>query len=163
MKIIVAADKNWGIGRDNALLVRIPADMKRFRQETEGKVVVMGRRTLESFPDGPLKNRVNIVLTSKEDYEAKGAIICHSLEELRERLKDYPPEEVYCIGGEKVYQELLPLCDTALVTRIDFAFEADRYFPNLDQMPEWKVREESDEMTYFSLVYTYVTYERTGG
>ena len=81
MNVIVAADKNWGIGKDNKLLVSIPADMKMFREETSGKVVVMGRKTLESFPNGlPLKNRTNIVITKNKDYDAKGAIVVHSIE-----------------------------------------------------------------------------------
>ena len=90
MKIIVAADKNWGIGKDNKLLVSIPADMKMFRQETTGKVCVMGRKTQESFPGGlPLKNRINIVLTRNENYKVKDAIIVHSIKELMEELKKY--------------------------------------------------------------------------
>ena len=137
MNIIVAVDKNWAIGKDNKLLVSIPADMKMFRQETTGKVVVMGRKTLESFPNGlPLKNRTNIVLTGNKDYNVKDAIIVHTVEELLEEIKKYPSEEVYCIGGDSVYKQLLPYCDTAHVTKIDFAYEADSYFPNLDEMPE---------------------------
>ena len=92
MKIIVDADKNWGIGKDNKLLVSIPADMKMFRQETTGKVCVMGRKTLESFPGGlPLKNRTNIVLTRNENYKVKDAIIVHSIEELMEEVRDHDP------------------------------------------------------------------------
>ena len=92
MKIIVAADKNWGIGKDNKLLVSIPADMKMFRQETTGKVCVMGRKNLESFPGGlPLKNRTNIVLTRNENYKVKDAIIVHSIEELMEEVRDHDP------------------------------------------------------------------------
>ena len=99
MNIIVAADSNWGIGKNNQLLVSIPADMKMFRQETTGKVVVMGRKTLESFPNGlPLKNRTNIVLTGNKNYKANGAIIVHTIEELLEEIKKYPSDEVYCIG-----------------------------------------------------------------
>ena len=125
MNIIVAVDKNWAIGKDNKLLVSIPADMKMFRQETTGKVVVMGRKTLESFPNGlPLKNRTNIVLTGNKDYNVKDAIIVHTVEELLEEIKKYPSEEVYCIGGDSVYKQLLPYCDTAHVTKIDFAYEA---------------------------------------
>ena len=128
MNIIVAVDKNWAIGKDNKLLVSIPADMKMFRQETTGKVVVMGRKTLESFPNGlPLKNRTNIVLTGNKDYNVKDAIIVHTVEELLEEIKKYPSEEVYCIGGDSVYKQLLPYCDTAHVTKIDFAYEADSY------------------------------------
>ena len=91
MNIIVAADKNWGIGRNNELLVSIPADMKMFREETTGKVVVMGRKTLESFPNGlPLKNRTNIVITGNRDYQVKGAVIVHSIEEALKEVEKYP-------------------------------------------------------------------------
>ena len=90
MNLIVAADKNWGIGKDNKLLVSIPSDMKFFRQETMGKVVVMGRKTLESFPNGlPLKNRTNVVLTSDKNYQVKDAVIVHSIDEVLEELKKY--------------------------------------------------------------------------
>lgn len=161
MKMIVAVDKNWGIGKNNDLLVSIPADMKMFRTETSGKVVVMGRKTLESFPGGlPLKNRTNIVLSGNPDYQVKGAIVVHSLQELLEEIKKYPKDQVYCIGGDSVYKMLLPYCDTAQVTKIDFAYEADRYFPNLDEMPQWQVAAESEEQTYFDLEYRFVRYER---
>ena len=161
MKMIVAVDKNWGIGKNNDLLVSIPADMKMFRMETSGKVVVMGRKTLESFPGGlPLKNRTNIVLSGNPDYQVKGAIVVHSLQELLEEIKKYPKDQVYCIGGDSVYKMLLPYCDTAQVTKIDFAYEADRYFPNLDEMPQWQVAAESEEQTYFDLEYRFVRYER---
>ena len=157
MKLIVAADKNWAIGKDNKLLVSIPADMKFFRTQTANKVVVMGRKTLESFPNGlPLKNRTNIVLTRNEDYEVKGAVVVHDLKELLEEIKKYPSDEVYCIGGDSIYKLLLPYCDT----KIDFAYEADTYFPNLDEMPEWTLAEESDEQTYFDLEYVFATYVR---
>ena len=103
MNLIVAADKNWGIGKDNKLLVSIPSDMKFFRQETMGKVVVMGRKTLESFPNGlPLKNRTNVVLTSDKNYQVKDAVIVHSIDEVLEELKKYDDDEIYVIGGGKV-------------------------------------------------------------
>lgn len=109
MNLIVAADKNWGIGKDNKLLVSIPSDMKFFRQETMGKVVVMGRKNLESFPNGlPLKNRTNVVLTSDKNYQVKDAVIVHSIDEVLEELKKYDDDEIYVIGGGKVYEELLP-------------------------------------------------------
>ena len=161
MNLIVAADKNWGIGKDNKLLVSIPSDMKFFRQETMGKVVVMGRKTLESFPNGlPLKNRTNVVLTSDKNYQVKDAVIVHSIDEVLEELKKYDDDEIYVIGGGKVYEELLPYCDVAHVTKIDFAFEADTHFPNLDEDPEWEITAASDEQTYFDLEYTFVKYER---
>ena len=161
MNIIVAADKNWAIGKDNKLLVSIPADMKMFRQETTGKVVVMGRKTLESFPNGlPLKNRTNIVLTGNKNYKVKDAIIVHTIEELLEEIKKYPSEEVYCIGGDSVYRQFLPYCDEAQITWIDFAYAADTHFPNLDQDAAWEMVLESDEQTYFDLCYEYRLYKK---
>ena len=110
MNIIVAVDKNWAIGKDNKLLVSIPSDMKFFRETTTGKVVVMGRKTLESFPGGqPLKKRTNIVLTSDRNYKVKDAIVVHTVEELLQTLKAYKQEDIYVIGGESVYRQLLPM------------------------------------------------------
>lgn len=161
MNIIVAVDKNWGIGKDNRLLVSIPADMKFFRTTTTGKVVVMGRKTLESFPGGqPLKNRTNIVLTRDVNYKVKDAVIVHSVEELLEELKKYDSEEVYVIGGDSVYSAMLDHCDTAYVTKIDFAYEADTWFPNLDERDDWSPAEASEEQTYFDLEYQFVKYKK---
>ena len=161
MNIIVAADKNWGIGKDNKLLVSIPSDMKFFRQTTTGKVVVMGRKTLESFPNGqPLKNRVNIVLTSDKNYKVKDAIVVHDLDELHKELEQYNSEDVYVIGGESIYRQLLDECDVAHITKIDYAYDADAYFPNLDEKEEWQITEDSDEQTYFDLEYYFLKYER---
>ena len=98
MQAIVAADNNWGIGYQNRLLVSIPSDMKFFRQKTTGNVVVMGRKTLESFPNGlPLKNRVNIVLTKNKNYQVKDAVIVHSIDEVLEELKKYDDDELSLI------------------------------------------------------------------
>lgn len=161
MNLIAAADKNWAIGKDNKLLVRIPADMNYFREMTTGHVVVMGRKTLESFPNqAPLKDRVNIVLTRDMSYEKKGAVIVHSLEELEEELKKYPSEEIYVLGGETVYRQLLDQCDVAYITKMDFAYDADAYMPNLDKSKDWKLAAESEEQTYFDLIYYFQRYER---
>lgn len=161
MQAIVAADNNWGIGYQNRLLVSIPSDMKFFRQKTTGNVIVMGRKTLESFPNGlPLKNRVNIVLTKNKNYQVKDAVIVHSEEELLEELKKYPSEKIYVIGGESVYKMMLPYCDTVYVTKIDREFQADTYFPNLDQMEDWKMTEEGEEQTCFDLEFAFTKYER---
>lgn len=161
MKAILSADRNWGIGNGNKLLVSIPSDMKFFRQTTTGKVVVMGRKTLESFPNGqPLKNRINIVLTGNKDYTAKGAVIVHSQEELLDTLKQYDTEDIYIIGGESVYRMMLPYCDTVFVTKIDRTFQADTFFPNLDEMEEWEMTEEGEEQTCFDLEFAFTKYER---
>ena len=139
----------------------IPADMKFFRTTTSGKVVIMGRKTLESFPNGlPLKNRVNIVITGNKDYKVKDAVVVHSVEEALQEAGKYPSEDVYVIGGDSIYRQMLPYCSKAHVTKIDFAYQADTFFPNLDQMEEWEVAEESEEQTYFDLEYTFVTYEK---
>ena len=161
MNLIVAVDSNWAIGNKNQLLVRIPADHKYFREITTGKVVVLGRKTLETFPQGmPLKNRTNIILSTNPDYHVKDAIVVHSLEELFEELKQYDTKDVYIIGGSSVYRELLPYCDVAHVTKIDRAYEADSYFPNLDQMEEWQITADSEEQTYFDLEFRFLKYEK---
>jgi len=162
MNLIVAVDKNWAIGYKNELLVRIPNDHKYFREVTTGKVVVLGRKTLETFPQGqPLKNRTNIILSRNKDYKVKDAIVVHSIDELMEELKKYNSEDVFIIGGESIYREMLPYCDVAHVTKIDHAYQADAYFPNLDEMSEWKITADSEEQTYFDIEYVFYKYEKT--
>ncbi len=161
MNAIAAVDANWAIGNKNRLLTSIPADMKFFREKTMGHVVVMGRKTLESFPNGlPLKNRVNIVLTANRSYKVKDAIIVHTKEELLEELKKYDSNELYVIGGGSIYEMLIPYCDTAYITKIDHVYAADTYFPNLDQMDDWEMTEVSEEQTCFDLEYVFAKYER---
>ena len=161
MNLIVAVDKNWAIGMSNKLLVTIPNDQKHFRVETLGKVVVLGRKTLATFPGGlPLQGRTNIILTTNPDFKAKDAIIVHSEEELLEELKQYKKEEIYIIGGDSVYHMMLPYCDTAHITKIDHAYEADTFFPNLDEDPQWQITADSEEQTYFDLEYVFLRYER---
>lgn len=163
MNIIVAVDKNWAIGLQNRLLVSIPEDMKFFRRETGGKVVVMGRKTLESFPGGmPLKGRTNIVLSKNPDFRVRGAAVVRSVEEVLEELKQYPSEDVYIIGGDSIYRQFLPYCDVAHVTRIDHAYEADAWFPNLEEKEEWVLTGEGEERTYFDLEFRFCRYERRG-
>ncbi len=161
MNAIVAVDNNWAIGCKNSLLVRIPADHKNFRQETTGKVVVLGRKTLETFPQGmPLPNRTNIILSTNPDYQVKDAVVVHNKEELDAELKKYQTEDVYIIGGESVYRMMLPECSVVHVTKIDHEYEADAYFPNLDKDDAWEITAESEEQTYFDLPYYFVKYER---
>lgn len=161
MNLIAAVDSNWGIGNKNQLLVRIPSDQKMFREETTGKVVVLGRKTLETFPQGqPLKNRTNIILSRNPDYKVKDATVVHSFDELTEELKKYNDEDIYIIGGASIYKALLPLCNVAHITKIDHEYEADAFFPNLDEDPNWKITAESDEQTYFDITFSFVKYER---
>ena len=160
MNCIAAVDRNWGIGKENRLLVSIPADMKFFRETTMGGVIVMGRKTLESFPGKrPLPGRTNVVLTTNKDYTVPGAICCHDLEELKKELAAFPTESIFVIGGESIYRQLLPWCSRAYITKIDHAFDADTWFPNLDEDPRWTMTQESEEQTCFDLEYRFVTYE----
>ena len=161
MILIAAADAHWGIGKEGKLLASIPADMRFFKETTMGHVVVMGRKTLESFPGGrPLKNRVNIVLTGDASYEKEGTVIVHSIRELQAVLKSYAEEPIYCIGGASVYQQLLPYCDKALITRIDAVFEADAYLPDLDADPDWEETKRSVRQEHEGLRYCFCEFER---
>ena len=161
MQAIAAVDRNWGIGKNGQLLVRIPADMKMFREETTGKVIIYGRKTLETFPmQRVLDNRTNIILSRNPGLVVKNAIVAHSLEELDSILEPYPRDDIYVIGGESIYRQLLPKCDTVHLTMIDYAYEADSFFPNLDEDPDFTVAESSDEHTYFDIPYTFVKYVR---
>ena len=127
MKLIAAIDNHWNIGKDGGRLVHIPQDMKFFREKTMGKVVVMGRKTLESFPGKkPLKGRTNIVLTTDPEYTAAGdVIIVHSLEELAGVLSGYDENDIFVIGGGSIYRQLLPMCQTAYITKVNVCCEAD--------------------------------------
>lgn len=161
MKLIVAVDKNWAIGNKGGLLVSIPEDMKFFRETTTGKVVVMGKNTLISFPGSkPLKNRENIVIALEKDYKVEGATVVYSIEEALEAVKEFNTDDVYVIGGGSIYKQMLPYCDTAYVTYMDYGYEADTYFPNLDADDEWVLAEESEEQTYFDIEYYFRTYKR---
>lgn len=162
MNAIVAVDKNWAIGNKGDLLVRIKADHRRFKALTVGKVVVLGRKTMDTFPGRkPLKDRTNIILSHDPEYKVEGALVVHSVEELLEELKKYPSEDVFIIGGSSIYEQLLPYCDTVYVTRIDHEFEADAYYPELDLKQEWKVRQTSETQTDYDYPYSFVDYVKT--
>ena len=161
MNLIVAVDNQWAIGNKNKLLNSIPEDMKFFRTTTTGKVVIMGRKTLESFPGGqPLINRVNIVITSNPDYRVKDAIVVPDIPSALEAVKGYDTKDVYVIGGDSIYRQMLPYCDIAHVTKMNYTYEADTWFPNLDKDDEWEVVARSEERTYFDLEYEFDLYVR---
>ncbi len=161
MKAIVAVDSNWAIGNKGKLLVSIPADQKNFRNITMGNTIVYGRKTLETFPQQVvLPGRDNIILSTREDYAVKNARVAHSKEELLDMVGGLNSDEVFIIGGSSVYNEFIDECDTAIVTFIDKEYQADSYFPNLDEDPNWEMVDESDEQVYFDITYTYRTYKR---
>lgn len=162
MNLYVTADANWGIGQNDNLLIQIPRSQKMFLEETKGKVLVMGRKALATLPQGlPLASRITIILSANSKLQVKGATVVHSLEELFEELKQYPDEDIYVVGGESIYKQLLPYCKVAHVVKMDHAYAANKFFPDLDEDAEWKLTADSDEYTYFDIAYEFLRYERT--
>lgn len=159
MNAIVSVSPDWGIGKDNHLLFRISADLKRFRQLTAGKTVIMGRATLATLPGGaPLKDRNNIILSSDPSFHPEGALVCRSPEEALAAAAGFPTEDVFVIGGESVYRTFLSHCERIYVTRIWSDAAADRFFPDLDRLG-WPRLEESPLQEESGLRFQYVTYE----
>lgn len=148
MNLIVAVDKNWAIGNKGELLAHLRADMKHFAAITTGKVVVLGSKTLSTFPGGrPLKNRTNIILSRREDFAPGGAVVVHSEIELLDELKKYKSDDIFVIGGASVYNLLLSYCDKAYITEFNKAFEADAYIPNLAASGEWELISRGEPQT----------------
>ena len=159
MKAILSADLNWGIGCGGKLLKRVPEDMKFFRNITAGKVVVMGRETFESLPGmQPLKDRVNIVLSEKAYFNDDKITVCRSIDDLASKLAGYPSDDVFVIGGESVYTQLLPYCSEVYVTRFETFFEADRHFPDLEAIDNWELVSESEQHFYEGMSFRYLKY-----
>ena len=151
MYAIAAVDRHWGIGRDNALLFHIPADMRRFRALTEGKTVLMGRKTLQSLPGGRgLPHRRSIVLTGDRSFTAENAEIVHFPVEAVFQAG----EDAWIIGGESVYRRFLPLCDRVFITKIFADGHADAFFPDLDALPNWKIERTGEAVTENGLTKT---------
>lgn len=159
---VVAVDKNWGIGNDGKLLFYISEDLKNFRALTTGKTVILGRKTLATFPNGaPLKNRRNVILSRDESYSVEGADVARSVEEAVELLKNEDSDNIVVIGGESIYKQMLPLCNTAIVTKIDAEAEkSDKFFPNLDEDEEWYLAEESEVKEENGIKFKFCTYKR---
>ncbi len=160
ISLIVAADKNWAIGREGKLLTNIPDDLRFFRETTRDKVVIMGRKTVESLPGGrPLPNRTTILITRDPNYKMNDVIVVHSVEEALEEAAKLKTD-IYVAGGGEIYEQMLDYCDEALVTYIDYSYQADAHFPNLDKRPEWVLAAESEEQTHFDIIYYFRTYLR---
>lgn len=156
MDLIVAVDENWGIGKNNDLLISIPEDMKFFRNTTKNSIIIMGRKTLESFPNGkPLKNRENLVLTKgiiNEDVKT-----FHNIEDVLTYVKN--KENVFIIGGGSVYKQFLPYCEKAYITKLKHNFNADTFFPNLDELIDWEMIESSDIKEWENIQYQFTIYK----
>ena len=157
MKLIVAVDQNWAIGRDGALLKSIPADLKYFKETTMGHPVLLGRKTLATFPGGrPLPGRKNFILSSIPGYAVEGAEVISSIGEAVRLC----PDDTFVIGGGSVYRAMLPCCDTAYVTKIYSSFPADTWFPDLDALSDWTLTGKAPMLEYEGLKFQYLTYER---
>lgn len=147
MNIIVAVDKNMGIGCNGELLTRIPEDMAFFKKTTLNKIVLMGHHTFKSLPNSkPLKDRTNIILTKEKGLSYPDAIVCNSIKDFSLIAQFYNSEDIYVIGGQKIYEQFLPFCEYAYITKIDQAFQADRFFPDIDHLPEWECIEENGQV-----------------
>lgn len=159
MELIVNVTQDWGIGFENQLLISIRADLRRFRTLTEGKTVILGRKTLQTFPGGrPLKNRTNVVLTTDSALDTPGAVLVHSKGELFSYLRTLSTQDVCVIGGASVYRLLLDYCAVARVTKTDICCKADAYFPNLDEMENWRVAAKSEVQEENGLRFQYIDY-----
>ena len=159
MNLIASADRNWAIGKNNELLVRVPEDMKFFRRMTTGKVVVMGRKTLDSMPGGkPLPQRRNIVLTRQKDFAREGVETAASVEEVLSLVAGEDPEKVWVIGGGEIYRQMLPHCRLCYLTRVYARPESDVYFPDLDTLPQWQVLRSGAIVSDGTLEYQFIEY-----
>lgn len=162
MNFIVVVDKAYGIGRDNGLLTHLTDDLKYFRRTTLNKVVVMGRKTLESLPGGkPFDKRTNIVITTNKDYHTEYAQVVHNFDELFRVLEQYPSEDVFICGGATIYNALYPYCEYGYITKIDATFEADTYLEKIEDKPAWELNWTGDTMTNKGYDFLWTKYKNT--
>lgn len=162
MNLIASVDKNWGIGYKGQLLCHVPEDMRWFRDNTIGKIVVMGRATLESLPGGrPLADRTNIVLSADNGFFAPGCTLIRTPEELLEHLNQFDSDDIFVIGGASIYSMLLPYCHYAYITKFDREFPADRHLADLDQQPGWKLTSRSETKQYQEMSFCHCIYQNT--
>ena len=160
MDLIVSVDENWGIGNNGKLLVKISGDLKRFRKMTTNNIIVMGRKTLESFPEGkPLPNRINIVMTHSHHYSCEGVIVCHNIQEVLKEISKNLKKYVFIVGGSSIYEQFLPYCERAYVTKVYQTFIADTYIKNLDNDYHWKLIEQQPVQEENGIKYAFLTYE----
>ena len=160
MKLIVAVDEKWGIGKNGDLLLSIPEDMLYYRATTRGKVVVMGYTTLLSLPNSkPAPGRLNLVLADIEGLRVSGAVVCGSMEQLHRMIGNFAPDDVFDVGGGSMYRQLLPYCTGAHITKMRFDGEADTYIPNLDELESWSVANESEIKEHEGIQFSFVEYK----
>lgn len=161
MILIAAVDLSFGIGNEGQLLAHIKKDLQYFKDKTTGQLILLGRKTLETFPGKkPLPNRQNIILSHDKDYFVEGADICHNMEEVFNLAKLSPDKQLYIAGGGSIYKQFLPYCSTALITKFHQSYPADVYLENLDRSPNWLLKEESDLFTEENINFSFCVYER---
>ena len=160
LKILVAFDENRVIGKNNALIWHLPADLKRFKALTTGHVIIMGRKTFESIGK-PLPNRTTIVISRQTDLQIEGAIMAHSVEEAILKGKSLTREDIFIVGGAEIYALSLPLADQILVTQLHDIFDGDAYFPEIPA-ESWEIAEKERGITDEKNTYqfSYLTYSR---
>lgn len=164
---IAAVDENWGIGYNNKLLVQIPEDMQMFKELTENNAVIMGKNTFNSIGH-PLKNRINIVVTHEYSSPVRdeNGVIYLNMNNLinyilqNKAIANFINQDIYIIGGASIYEQLLPYCDRALITKIVQTYKADTYFPNLDKNEKWEIAEDGEVKSFNGIQYKFTTYER---
>lgn len=162
MKMIVCVAEDFGIGLNNDLLFSLPPDMKFFRETTMGKVIIMGRGTLDSFPGGkPLKNRTNIVLTRDKNFSREGVEAFNTKEEILNYVKKFDSDDVYIIGGGQIYEMFKDVCDEVLITKVRKTVPADTFFFNIDNDSDWYLASESEIMEYEGISFSFCAYKRT--
>ncbi len=161
MIISAHASKNWGIGKNGDLMFRLPQDMKFFRETTQNSVVIMGRKTLESFPNKkPLPNRVNIVISRNPDFNPDGVIVAKTIEDAVKIANSYENKEIFIIGGAKIYEAMLPYADTAYITKVFEDADADSFILDFDNAPDWERAEESDDIDDNGHTIRFTTYRK---
>lgn len=161
MNAIVIVDEEWGIGRDNDLLVHLPGELKYFREKTLNKVIVIGRKTLESFPNQkPLPNRRNVVLTSNESFENEDCTVCVGVDQLMKELSKWESEDVFIAGGEQIYRQFIDKCNKVFVTKIYHKFQADKHFVNMDERDDFQIGWIGEEKTENGFRYQFFRYDR---
>lgn len=158
MKIILAVDKNWGIGKDGKMLFHIKKDLGHFKELTSGNICIMGRKTYESM-GGALPNRENLILSRNKTYQAPDALVFNDYRDIFSYLED-KDKEVFVIGGEKIVELFLDFCDEAIITKIYAERLADSFLHNFDLDDRWEVISKSDIMEENGVSFQYIVYRR---
>jgi dihydrofolate reductase len=158
--LLVAAAENNAIGKNNQLLWSLPNDMKFFKNTTWGMAVIMGRKTYESV-DKPLPGRFNIVITRQTDWKAEGVIVASDLQDALKKAAATNCNEVFVIGGGEIYKWAIDIADKILITRVHASFDADTFFPAIDET-KWQLVANQDFATdvKHAFAYSFQTWQR---